>query len=214
MMSFHNIFLPIIISILSSLAVWRFYINWQYSQSTAGYRLKNIIEAMQLIIKEYESGETYKDEILCRYKHSLALPFYKMYIVYGLKRNIKKIYPLFKIDDNNNSIDYFKLAVWPTLVDINNNSFIGWLPGVPNVKRLLTIQKICFQIEKVTGLYNTLNILEKKYNISVIKMLDDDVYELINHEKIQDYIDNLVNENIKLHELWFYWIELIQKFLK
>jgi hypothetical protein len=98
------------------------------------------------------------------------------------------------------------------MVDINNNSFIGWLPGVPNVERLLTVQETCFQIERVIGAFEHLRSLEKKHHIQVILPIHQDMYALEANPLVINDVQNLLAENNKLHELWQHWVRLIKKY--
>jgi hypothetical protein len=207
------IFTAIITSILTSLAVWRFYINWQYYRSTAGQRLNQVIEAMLYVLENDGKADdaTIVETLNTLHRNSLGAISLSLFKTFKANDQVMTNLPRILAITEKNFWEVYDSHIRPVLTDINNNSFFGWLPGVPNVERLLTLQQLCFQLEKYIA---HLELLDKRGLLDWITPIDRFRLQITpaNSSKTNSYpveVRDLLQANQYLAEIWIKWIALI-----
>ncbi len=147
-----SILLDIAVSIVTSLAVWRFYRNWQFHQSTAGYRIARVIEATLLALDSQTNRPEVDATLASKYRNSLGPILLWLALTFDVSDDLSSTaMPRGPRFPNEPTWEAYDMHVRSVLMDINTNSFIGWLPGIPNVKRLIALQTLCFRIEELIG---------------------------------------------------------------
>jgi hypothetical protein len=177
-------------SVVTSLAVWRFYVNWQFHQSTAGYRLNDVIEATRLLLGSNGDAAATEAVLSTRYRNSLGPVLQQLFRAFGSgPSGCPGSQPLFDGPEAGRIWEMYDAHVRPVITDINNNSFIGWLPGIPNIRRLLALQRLCFQIERALGAAQLVSNTEQ-------------------HEREQAVAD-LREASRKLRDCWETWVAAV-----
>ena len=201
------IIIALITSLIGSFLISRLYLNMQYHHSNAGHRQEQIILATRDIFakpKLYSSVQ---------HRYSLGKVIEILYNCYSVEnRTITgvEVLPNFNEDGINGWV-FFEHHVRPVSIDLNNNSFIGWITWVPNVKRLRTVWELCFNIEKLIKETQRLKNLHANTNNSEYTEFYKANLYTIKKEHLDDpnlELSELMRLHIAIKTLWTEWILL------
>ena len=200
-----------IVSIICSIAVWRFFINWQFHRSTAGMRLLLVSECTQVLFAEeaVDPDIDIEEFLSSRYRNSMGLIIARLWSFWNTDQHpTTNSYPKMYEEHAGDAWNFYEKHVRQVVIDINNNSFIGWLPGFPLVRKLLALQAICFQLEKVAS---CIYALHQKENNSEVALIENSMvgFTIQQLHGVRDckVAAELVHECRLLKKCWNKWID-------
>ncbi|MEP7284555.1 MAG: hypothetical protein ABI947_02150 [Chloroflexota bacterium] len=158
--------LPMCLGIIASTIAALLLIAWQFSSSTAGYRIKKVGEATEALTITHSHTSPLRD----KYRYSLGI------IIDDLHQSFKDGFnengPWPALVDNGEECepkemthceeemaknkskdrwDKFNKYIRPVIEDINTYSFIGLLQFTSSFRRLHTLTKLCHRLEDTIG---------------------------------------------------------------
>ena len=107
---------------------------------------------------------------ISRYRYSLGLIIARLWQFWNTDQCLPShSYPKLYEKYAEDAWLFYEKHVRSEVIDINNNAFIGWLPGFPLVKKLLALQALCFQLEKVASCIYALHHIENKGEVALME---------------------------------------------
>ncbi|WP_343688841.1 hypothetical protein [Chitinophaga sp.] len=206
-----TIITAIICSSISSFLIGRIYLNRLYASSNAGHRQAGVILATKELFTAAQQGD---DTLLAamphRHRHSLGALLLRMFNAYqGEALNGRDGVPLLTSPDHIDIWFFYEQHIRPVKVDMNNNSFIGWLSFVHNVKLMTTIWDICHIAEDIITNLAAMDAIavaqnsrlpyERQGVLLVFTAVD---------EKYEPYLTTLRQQYAQLAQRWNRWLQL------
>jgi hypothetical protein len=203
----------IVTSAITTFLIGRMYLNFQYHKSNAGYRQGKIIAATQEIKAGWLASIPEADALRNKYKSSLGLVIERLVRTYGTlpAAGAGDLHPLLHHPGHADAWSFFETHVRPVKADLNNNAFIGWIPVVPNVKKLTTLWEMCHQLENIVIATAEIQALEKKYQAPVLAPEGDYAVrvKVAGEPEMQARAAKLLKEYKLLQGHWYQWLKLI-----
>ena len=196
-------------SIVTSVLIGRIILLFQYKQTTAGFRLYKVAAATHTILAS-KNAEQGVDNIVDSLRYSAGKLMYRCYRAFGetSHENTHHQYPLL-VNDLNEVADFWNFYtthVRPVINDVNNNSFIGWLP-TREMRRLRSLVKLCNQVECVIS---ELILVDNKTISTCLTIVGNDVVQFIKADDVQELL-SLKKAYDKLSVCWFTWLALLPR---
>ncbi len=203
----------ILTSAITTFLIGRMYLNFQYHKSNAGYRQGKIIAATREIKAGLPAASPEADALRNKYKSSLGLVIERLVRTYGTLPSAAPgdLHPLLHTPGHADPWSFFEAHVRPVKADLNNNAFIGWIPAVPNVKKLTTLWEMCHQMENIVIATAEIQSLEKKYPSPVLQPEGDYAVRVrvAGEPEMATRAAKLLEEYNLLRGHWYQWLRLI-----
>lgn len=135
----------IITSVFTTFLLSRVYLNLQYLHSNAGQRQSQIIKATRSVFEQQLTDED-RYSLSKVYHTSLGPLFYRLYT---FEQDAAGATLPCLNGMGKEGWHFYDQYIRPVRNDMNNNSFIGWLPYFANVERLKVIWKMCQRTEEL-----------------------------------------------------------------
>lgn len=218
------------LGLLSGYVVTWFFFYYQFKKSSAGHRLRKVIDATKEFCQKTQNTSMLRD----RYRYSLGVQIDAMLSTFGTdsskdtSQNFPKFCEIKKLskpkEDGNPYADrwhQFDLYVRPVINDINPYSFLGWIPSFPflfsDINSLKKLSALCFAIENVVSELDACKEYEIHHSIPDSTILSDQNPPGITinfnqeTEKHKPTYDRLFNSYKELRKIWFLWLHSIKK---
>ncbi len=209
-----GILLTIFTSALTTLLVGRMYLNFQYHKSNAGYRQAKIIEATKVITAALAHDDTSLLILRRTYKQALAPVIERLARTFGTQQLPRQtgMLPFFQEKEEADGWQFYTTYLHPVMTDLNNNAFIGWLPFIPNVRRLTTLWEMCHQLENIITETERIQAWEKQMGQKGI--FPKDTFDSCSippstDPTLQTLISPLLAEYQRLETTWQQWLKLV-----
>lgn len=221
----HNVFsmsnlLSIFIGVLGSFIVAWVFFYMQYNKSTAAYRIRQIEEATKKIINAKKKNGENREIAMLRnhYRYSLGVVLDRITKTYlNSSSSLEYPYPNFIDYDEdgkgNRSCDgwrFFIERIKPVIDDINQYSFIGWMPS-PYHKRLKIIVNICYQLQKIVETHDAIMDNSATIKLIAFELPYREFFRINNSDDlfVQKWKTKLETEYNLLESYWREWVSTI-----
>lgn len=211
--------LSLFIGILGSFIVAWVFFYMQYNKSTAAYRIRQIEEATKKIIDAKKKNRENREIAMLRnnYRFSLGVALDRITKTYSNSSSpLEYPYPNFidyNEDEKGNRSDgwgFFLGRIKPVIDDINQYSFIGWMP-FPQRKKLKIIVNICYQLQKIVETHDAIMDNSATKELIVFELTDREFFKINNSDDlfVQEWKTKLETEYNLLETYWREWISII-----
>jgi hypothetical protein len=201
------IVISVIVSIVVSILTGRIILLLQYKLTNAGFRVNKVAAATHEIMV-LSNVERKDGDVINSFRYSAGLFLYRCHKAFDAGQTENSLYPLLtdNIEKEVDSWRFYNTHVRPVINDINNNSFIGWLPTI-EMRRLRSLVKLCNQVEYVISEIALINQENRtKYMLGV----GLDLVQFVNYDN-QKELQPVKDAYEVLRKDWFRWISFLPK---
>lgn len=206
-----TILTSIICSSICSFLIGRIYLNRLYASSNSGHRQAAIILATKEILADAgEKRTVFSNALLKRHRHSLGALLQRMLHAYGVEDVPATMAPRLTNEGDIDIWSFYEENIRPVKEDMNNNSFIGWLSFVHNVKLMTTLWDICHISEDIITNIAVIEAISVERNLPLPYTLQNELLELssLAENDYGHYFTQLKQQYDQLQHKWRRWLKL------
>jgi hypothetical protein len=208
-----SLLLVIFTSALTSFVLGRFYLNWQYHETHAGYRQARIIAATRELHHSLLNDGEAAPALRIRHRNSLGLVIERFIQAFGTPQMKKQPgnYPVLYDPEQAGSWHFYDEHIKPVMADLNNNGFIGWMPWILNMKRMRTLWHLSRRLEEVIMAQETLRMYESTYQVRVFHQVNAATVKVRNtgNTAVDAQTQKYESKMRELEGYWQHWLTLV-----
>jgi len=209
-MTIGSIILVIVISILSSMLVGRFYLNWQYHESNSGYRQAKIIVATQEFQDRMLRDQGLAiEELRKKHRNSLGIVIEQCIQSFDIPNAETTLvrYPILRDPRGKHGWCFYDIHIRSVITDLNNNAFIGWIPWILNVKRMRTLWYFSHTLEDIIASQELLKNHEIQKEVTIFESYTSHSISVAKtgNPDIDKHIDTYLRDMNTLQHYWEQW---------